>query len=44
MISYPVKENPIGSAVSDRQTHILLIYYKDVNLWCNIQVIDWNVD
>ena len=33
---YPVKQNPIGSAVSeilryrqtDRQTHILLLYYK----------------
>ena len=34
---YPVKENLIGSAVNeilrykqtDRQTHILLLYYKD---------------
>ena len=37
MRSYPAKENPIRSAVSeilrykqtDRQTHILLLYYKD---------------
>ena len=37
MKSYPVKKNPIGSAVreiirykqTDRQTHILLLYYKD---------------
>ena len=37
MRSYPVKENPIGSAVSeilwykqtDTQTKILLLYYKD---------------
>ena len=37
MISYPIKENPIGSAVgkilryrhTERQTYILLLYYKD---------------
>ena len=37
MRSYHVKENPIGSAVSenlwykqtDKQTHILLLYHKD---------------
>ncbi len=37
MRSYPVKDNPIGSTVSEilryrqthRQTHILLLYYKD---------------
>ena len=37
MKSYPVKENPISSAVSkilrykqtDRQTHMLLLYYND---------------
>ena len=37
MRSNPVKDNPIGSAVgeilqykqTDRQTHILLLYYKD---------------
>ena len=38
MRSYPVKENPIGSAVSnifgshkqtDKQIDILLLYYKD---------------
>ena len=39
MRSYPFKENPISSAVSEilryrqkahRQTHILLLYYKDI--------------
>ena len=43
MRSYPVKENPIGSAVNeilrykqrDRQTDIVLLYFKD---WLCFQV------
>ena len=45
MRSYHVKENPIGSAVTeiieykqtDRQTHILLLYYKDDDKYACVQ-------
>ena len=35
MKSFPVKENPVDSAVNEtlryKQTHILLLYYKDLS-------------
>ena len=41
MRSYPVKENPFGLAVSKilryRQIEILLLYYKDIFLFQNIE-------
>ena len=49
MRSYPVKENPIGSAVSeiprykhsDTQTNILLLYYKDYLKVFNILLLHY---